>query len=60
MTVWSASPSRQARRREWRRLLCGSTPGKFETSSSEGSLGFHIVGILEQPAAPILLTGKIR
>jgi hypothetical protein len=59
-TVWSARPSRHARRRKRRRLLCGSMLGTFETSSSEGSLDLHIVGILEHPAAPILLTGKIR
>jgi hypothetical protein len=41
-TVRSANPSRQARRRDGRRLLCGSIPGTSETSSSTDSLG-HIV-----------------
>src|SRR4051812_39602188 len=50
-------PSRQARRRDRPRLLCGSIPGRFETFSPTGSLGLHIV-ILEHPAAPVLLSGN--
>src|SRR5215831_4831534 len=41
-------------------MLCGSIPGRSETSSSTGSLGPHIVTILEHPAALALLAGKIR
>src|SRR6516165_11210748 len=59
MTVWSASPSHQARRRDRRRLLWGSIPTSFEPSSSTGSLGLHIVTILEHSAAPVL-AGNIR
>src|SRR6516165_4894716 len=51
MTVWSASPSRQACRHDRRRLPWGSIPRKLEPSSSTGSLGLHIDTILEHPAA---------
>src|SRR4029450_2357747 len=60
MTVWSASPSRQAWRRDRRRLFCRSLPGRSETPSSTDSLGLHIVMILEHPAPPPLLAGTIR
>jgi len=54
-----SKPSRHARRRDRRRLFCRSIPGGSETSST-GSLGLHIVTILEHPVAPALLAGKIR
>jgi hypothetical protein len=47
------------RRRDRRRLLCASIGGS-ETSSSAGSLGIHLVAILDHPAEPSLLVGKIR
>jgi hypothetical protein len=39
---------------------CGSIPERFKPSSSTGSLGLHIVTILEYPATLALLAGKIR
>jgi hypothetical protein len=44
-----------------RAMACSAAPAlRVDMISSSGSLGLHIVGIPEHPAALILLTGKIR